>query len=217
VRAPKAANKEDFKMFEDQIERFDKDREKDFTDYKKAEEEAAKCIEARKVALKTFKKEMQGDADRIIESLADGLKEKIQVLNDLQAKLSQGESDKGALAALQSQLDEAKQANERLKEDINEARDNGKRETDEASSKLKADLAAEVLAHAEDQEKDKAKIEELTKQLDEKADEMNKCGEEDQAKYDALDAQLKEKMAEYEALHKKVCAMLGEFNLPSGN
>ena len=98
-----------------------------------------------------------------------------------------------------------------------EARDNGKRETDEASSKLKADLAAEVLAHAEDQEKDKAKIEELTKKLDDKADEMAKCGDEDQAKYDALEAQLKEKMAEYEALHKKVCAMLGDFNLPSGN
>ena len=217
VKAPKAANKEDFKMFEDEIERFDKDREKDFTAYKQAEDEAAKCIEARKTALKTFKKEMQGDADRIIKSLADGLKEKIQVLNDLQAKLAQGESDQGALAALQSQLDEAKQANERLKQDIQEARDNGKRETDEASSKLKADLAAEVLAHAEDQEKDKAKIEELTKKLDDKADEMAKCGQEDQAKYDALEAQLKEKMAEYQALHKKVCDMLGDFNLPSGN
>ena len=217
VKAPPAANKEDFKMFADEIERFDKDREKDFTAYKQAEEEAAKCIEARKTALKTFKKEMQGDADRIIKSLADGLKEKIQVLNDLQAKLAQGESDQGALAALQSQLDEAKQANERLKQDIQEARDNGKRETDEASSKLKADLAAEVLAHAEDQEKDKAKIEELTKKLDDKADEMAKCDQEDQAKYDALEAQLKEKMAEYQALHKKVCDMLGDFNLPSGN
>ena len=71
--------------------------------------------------------------------------------------------------------------------------------------------------NAEDQERDKAKIEELTKKLDDKADEMAKCGDEDQAKYDALEAQLKEKMDEYEALHKKVCAMLGEFNLPSGN
>lgn len=101
---------EDFASFQDEIDAFNKDRQKDFTEYKEAEAEAAKCIEARKDALKKFKKEMQGDADRLIESLAEGLKQKIKLLNELQAATAEasakGESDKGELLSLQSQLAE---------------------------------------------------------------------------------------------------------------
>ena len=228
---------EDFASFQDQIDAFDKDRQGDFTAYKEAEAEATKCIDARKEALKKFKKEMQGDADRLIESLAEGLKQKIKLLNELQAATAdaaaKGEGDQGEILSLQSQLAEKEAQVKRLQEDVEEARENTVRETNEVRSRLESELTDEKLAHTTDQAKDKERIEELQKLYDEAKDKLSTAGDSEQKKYDelkveydsemaakeALTAQLEEAKANYEKLHEEVCAMLKKFEqqIPTSN
>lgn len=228
---------EDFASFQDQIDAFDKDRQGDFTEYKEAEAEAAKCIDARKEALKKFKKEMQGDADRLIESLSDGLKQKIKLLNELQAATAEaaakGEGDQGELLSLQSQLAEKEAQVARLQEDVAEARDNTVRETNEVRTELEKELSDEKLAHTQDQAQDKERLDELQTKYDDAMDKLAKAGDSEQKMYDelkveydsemaakeALTAQLEEAKANYEKLHEEVCAMLKKFEqqIPTSN
>lgn len=228
---------EDFASFQDEINAFDRDRQNDFTEYKEAEAEAAKCIDARKEALKKFKKEMQGDADRLIESLAEGLKQKIKLLNELQAATAEasakGESDKGELLSLQSQLAEKEAQVKRLQEDVEEARVNTVREANEVRTGLEKELSDEKLAHQTDQAQDKKRLDELQTKYNNAMDKLSKAGDAEQKMYDelqveynsemaakeALTAQLEEAKGNYEKLHKEVCAMLKKFEqqIPTSN
>ena len=78
-----------------------------------------------------------------------------------------------------------------------------------------AKLDAEEAKHAKEAAESSKTIAELTAKLDDAKDKLDKCGDSEKKKIAEMQKANREAVEKYDALNKKVCEMLKQFEIPS--
>ena len=130
-------------QYEREVKEYETKRDAQLKELKAAQANAEKCVANRKEALAEYEKDSTTGADKVIQSLLEELKTKIGLLNKLQYQStadgdakSQCEKQKQSIEAeLQARIDA-------LKKDLDEAKANGVRDSEKASSEPDGRLAS---------------------------------------------------------------------------
>jgi|SaaInlV_125m_DNA_1040241.scaffolds.fasta_scaffold00827_10 hypothetical protein len=216
ARETKPAQVADMGAYQREVKAYETKRDTQLKELKAAQANAEKCVANRKQALAEYEKDSTTGADKVIQSLLQELKTKIDLLNKLQYQsTNDGDAKSQCEKQKQSIEDELKARIKALEEDLKEAKANNARESQEADNDLKAKLAEEEAKHAADNAESAQSIAEWTKKYDDVKDQLDKCGDAEKTKIAEMQKANREAVEAYDALNKKVCEMLKQFELPS--
>ena len=206
-----------------EIDKYTADRKKDVDKLVAALDEVQKCRAKEDAAIEGERKEVERDANGIINSLAAQLTKKTAEYDVIQAELkglmddksAKDKSDEAAKAALAAEELEHANKLKLLQDKLKDCEANAAAAKKALETKCASDLQDVKAQMAKKGKEDKDMIEGLTAQIKVLTEKNGKCGDKKQATIEKMQKESREAVDKYQKLIKEVCDKLAKFEVPS--